>query len=353
MSHHSLDVFSILFLSLVNKKMLSSRHCQICGAQAGCSHSVNSKKQWTDEGHLRDIGESEITAPGLILLGCPSNEVKKNTTTVKNTMNNNQNNFIKCNICNVGVEKSFLTRHVAYHIENGIVTETNIRVSDGNDKTGKVHHLPSSSFVSTPAKQEDLVDVTIDDVRSFLSAVPATKLCSREKYNFRKIKDVSIVSGTSKDKRYSDFCVLVWLADSSTTYNTTFVGGHNSYYGKSTERVQMTVCYDSVENYFTLSNKIYKRTGYSEFDSEEGKTPDKICNQDEIVDEMRKSLLFFRVSPRGVLKRFIKNMRGSTTQIPGVGYENYISTENHLPIMESLSKKTAYSLADYDHHGMA
>ena len=53
---------------------------------------------------------------------------------------------------------------------------------------------------------------------------------------------------------------------------------------------------------------MYKRTGHSEFDVEDSSIPNRVCEQDQLMKEIKRALLFFRLSPVSVFKLFRKAM---------------------------------------------
>lgn len=344
-----LDTVAFLFMLGACKKMLTKPRCSICSSRFGCNHSSGTRT-WQDEEHLGyiSLGEkmTDITNPQAILHGAKSSE--SNNDTVIKTMNltDEKPSFVKCNLCGHEVVQHYLTRHIGMHIENKYIEEANVRVADSTVR---------SIATNFPVTKEELVEVKEEDVRNFLNAMPLSKVKDTEDFVFRKIKDVSAFSGTSKDGRYSDFTLLVWFSDitSTTTYNAGYVGGHNSFYGKASERIQVHLTYDSLENYFTVSGRSYKKLSYSDYETEEGSIPDRICDQEELLVEMRRIFLFFKVSPKAVYKRFLKTIRMGHTMVNSEGAEPQAVTTNHVAILEDLKKaKTSAKIHDSDEYQM-
>ncbi len=239
---------------------------------------------------------------------------------------------IKCNLCGHEVVPHWLTKHIAMHVDNKYIEEANVRVADSV--------VRSSTGTSFAPFKEELTEVKQEDVRKFLNFMPLSKVKDVEEYSFRKLKDVSCFSGASKDDRYSDFTMLVWFSDIATTstYNAGFVGGHNSNYQKASERLQIHLVYDSLERYFTISARIYKRNGYSDYETEESAIPDRICDQEELLVEMRRVFLFFKVPPRATHKRFLKVMKQGSVLIENEGSTPQAVTMNHPGILDELKK---------------
>jgi ribosomal protein L32 len=332
------------------KKMIIKNRCPTCHAAFGCKHTVSAVKTWQDEEYLAtvDLGSkpTDITNPEAILCGVKTSE--PTTDTVSKTMTTDANMpFVKCNLCGHEVAQHFLTRHIGLHIENKYIEEATVRVADSIVKM-----VAGSNF---PPIKEELTEVKVEDVRKFLNALPLSKVKDQEDFAFRKLKDVSCFSGTSKDGRYSDFTLLVWFQDISTTstYNAGFAGGHNSHYGKASERLQLHLTYDSLEKYFTISGRCYKKPSYSDYETEEAAVPDRICDQEELLIEMKRIFLFFKTSPKAVYKRFLKTVRKGSILIENKDSTPQSVTINHVGIMEDLKKaKTSSKVHDSDDYSM-
>lgn len=324
--------------------MIIKPRCVICSSKFGCSHAASKQKQWSDEVHLIDVslGEplTDITNPEKIL-----QEIKSlpNNDTAKKTMNATDINrvFVKCNFCQHEVLQTFLTRHIGTHIENKYLEDANA----GSGET-QIRIAGSNSYISP---KENLAEVKLDDVRNFLNAIPMSKVKDLDLFSFKKIKDVSAFSGTSKNGRYSDFTLLIWFAESISSYNGAYSGGHSSYYGKFSERLQVHLTYDSLERYFTISARVYKRGGYTDYETEEAAIPDRICEQEELMAEMRKIFLFFRLPPKAIHKRFMKLFRQGFQLIYCENTPSQAVTVNHMSILDDLKKgKFVTSSQDVD-----
>ena len=306
--------------------------CPICSVWDGCTHFP---KKWDDTNHLLRIGEqttTEITNPQAILQGA----ISEKETKPMNSAEESRAIFIVCNLCNHRVLDNFLTQHIGKHIENRHIDDANTRVADFSPRTTYI--LP----------KEDLTEVKIEEVRTFLEAMPPSKVKDVEIFSFRKIKEVSAISEASKDGRYSDFTLMVWFADGGTSYNASYVGGHISYFGKSSERLQVHLTYDSLERYYTISGKVYKKSSYSDHEMEEGTIPNRVCDQDELMSEMRKIFLFFKLSPMLVYKHFLKILRQGHSLISEEGKPLQTITVNHTRILEEI-KKGKFSTSSYSH----
>jgi hypothetical protein len=303
-------------------------------------------KAWRDEEHLYRIASSQITDPLALLERIKLSE--SNNDTVNKTMNSPDAKalFVKCNFCPHDIRQDYLTRHIGMHIENRHIEEANVRVADSVVKNSSSGYQP---IKYEPIKQE-LTKVEPEEVRKFLYAIPTSKVKDTEDFRFRKLKAVSAFSGASKDRRYSDFTFIVWFSDvtSVTSYNSGYAGGSNSQYGKASERLQIHLTYDSLERYYTISGKVYKRTGYSDFETEDGTIPDRICEQEELMVEIKRICLFFKISPMAAYKRFLKTVRKGFSIVASEGTTGQAVTNNHVGILEDLkkAKTTNYSEAE-------
>lgn len=287
---------------------------------------------WADEDHLAtiDLGNDkmlEITDPNAVLGN------KSETLKVNNAI------FIRCNFCSHEVIEDMFVKHIKLHIQNKHIEEAKTKSFESYNTGSR------SPFIEQRvAYIEPVVEVKESDVKDFLSSLPMSKLKEPEEFSFRKIKDVSATSSRSNDGRYSDFTLFSWFGETPTTYNAGYSGGQNSFYGRSSERLQIHLVYDSLEQYFTISGRVYKTGVYSDYETEEGAVPDRICLQDELMKEIKMICLFFRCPPKAIYKRLLKVMRKELQVVRG-----QVLTENHAAALEELSKpKNHYSAKDKD-----
>lgn len=324
-----------------------TQRCSDCSSRVGCIHTSEIPKKWADEQLLETVSLgtklTDITDPEAILNGLKSNNDMVNKIMSTQT----SNYFIKCNFCDIEVKPQFLNKHILVHIDSNYLEE-----SDSNSYRQPIKE--TSTIVNNPiVVKEDFVEVKKEDIEAFANTLPLSKIKDIEEFSYRKIKDVSAFAGTSRDGRYSDFTILVWFSDSFVSCNTGYLGGSNSNYSKSSDRLHLHLAYDSLEHYYTISGKIYRRSGYSDNDTEEGTTPNRICDQDQLMLEIKKILLYFRIPPRGAYKRFIKAMRMGHSFAGEEGNRSQASTVNHFAIVEELkkSKNAAFSRVDDNYYG--
>jgi hypothetical protein len=326
-----------MFMLGMFQKMNFSNKCQICGSANDCNHA--STKKWKDAAHLDTInlGEivGEITSPDAILAG--TKDVKSKTDMVANTMTSTaQQVFIKCNFCQADVMDAYLTPHIQCHISQKYIEDANIRVAKPLQEENKNVSLCRSNSPIEEAKP--LEEVTEEDFKKFLGHAPSFRMKNFEPFEFRKVKGVSFYGTTNKQKRYSDFTLLIWLPENVQTYNATYTGASNSYITRSNEKLQIHIVYDNVENYYTISGKLYKKTGHSEFDVEESSIPNRVCEQDQLMKEIKRALLFFRLPPLSIFKLFRKAMNMPFSFIEDKESPTTYMSGNHTALVQEQIK---------------
>ncbi|SRR5258708_4626755 len=194
---------------------------------------------------------------------------------------NMQNEWVNCNICKSRVFIKYLDQHLRAHTHTYQPTSTAIvKVEQSN--------VTPQTIVSTTKKEESIIP----------------KLDKPEPYRFRQLEQACCASSVSNDGRYSDFTIVFWEKDKQTVQSTVYSGGNTSYTTKDWERFSVHVVYDSLEDYFTLACKLLRRSAYGTWDNEDA-IPDRICYQDELITEIKRALLFFRISPKDALDHFI------------------------------------------------
>jgi len=236
-----------------------------------------------------------------------------------------QDAWVNCNICKAKVLVKYLDEHQKMHI--------------GTHATRTIARDTTSSAITVynPPKNEKK-----DSSKPKLSPI--------EQYKFRQIGDVCAASSMSQDGRYSDMTVILWMKESTAVTNTYYAGGSSTSTYKDWERLTVHVVYDSMEDYYTVTTKLLKRSSYATFDNEEN-VPDRIClTPRELNEEIKRALLFFRISPKGAYKRFRKLFK----QELKIDYDNkgracIAQTENSEVLSERL-KKSSFSSSDYTGH---
>lgn len=287
--------------------------------------SGNVPEKFDDETHLDKISLGEN--PGIDIL--EPNLLLKNINK-ENIMNNN-NSFIQCSYCVNKVHLQFLTKHIKEHIIREHVS----------DETSHYSQITGSSINSAKIP-EVFEEPKEDDVVKFLTDPPTPKIKSLENFSFRPVNDVSFISFTNKTKLYSDFSIIVWLKGTSWAQSGQYYGHNASNYGFSggSERLVINLIYDSIDDFFTIKTRLLKRYGYSENDAEESVLPDRIIFQEDILFNIRAALLFHKISPKAVLKKFMKNMKKNIllSMKENSDYIFSASSENHFNRSQELKK---------------
>lgn len=194
--------------------------------------------------------------------------------------------WVNCSICKARVHIDFLTQHERVHVDMHRPT-ANSSSTTASTSSAIVKHMPLVH--SPPPAQEN-----------------KPKLSPVERYTFRAIDTACAASSMSQDSRYSDFTIILWLKEKLAVSSGHYSGSSGYSTSKDAERLSVHVVYDSLEDYYTLTTKLLKRSSYSTYDSEEN-VPDRIClSTKEVNDEIKRAFLFFCVSPRAAYKHFRK-----------------------------------------------
>lgn len=251
--------------------------------------------------------------------------------------------WVHCNICKARVFVRYLDMHLKVHTQNfepSAITSSNV----GNTTSSALartnfNHGPVGTSIITPAPSY-----------STRTAEPRGPILSKiETYKFRQLDQACCASSVSSDGRYSDFTIIFWEKDKPGVVSTSYAGG-SSYTVKDWERFSIHIVYDSVEDYYTLTSKLLKRGQYSSFDSEES-CPDKICEQSELFSEIKRALLFFRISPKAAYKHFRKLFRVQTLTEYDASGRAIITTSKNCDALQERLKRSATSGASGVHHG--
>lgn len=335
-----LDFLAALFSSYSDKKMQFPFKTGLHG-RARITDRVDSdySKVWDDEHTLNTISLSgnstEITKPSAIL-----DEAKKTTNNeLANKMNpiKNERPFVVCNLCESDVASEWMTAHIAAHIENKYVLDS---TKETRKQASRSHNNYNSSIVpvvkSPPEPAEPMRE---EDLKEFLNILTVPKINDYPEFQYREVRDVSCTGSSSKDGRYSDFNIYVWYKETISTYNAIYTGGSSSG-SKVAEKLHFHMVFDSVDKYYTLSARLYKRNSYSEVDLEEGSVPDRICDQKEITIEIRRALLYFRTNPDEILKLFLE---ATNKEISSIKDEDIFISHNHAALLEAQKKSSTFS----------
>jgi hypothetical protein len=208
--------------------------------------------------------------------------------------------WVQCNLCTNKVFIRYLDQHLKVHIHQYEKGGASTRVSTKEPLTSstalvRVHDTPLQSSntqtswsSSTPSKKEP-------------------RLQSLETYKFRSLDNVCAASSVSKTGRYSDFTIVFYGDERVSVHNSNYyTEGAQSWTTKEWERLQIHIIYDSLEDYYTMSCKLFRRSDYSSYDSGDDSVPDRICYQHELLTEIKRALLFFKMSPKTAYKKFRK-----------------------------------------------
>lgn len=331
-----LDTLTLLLAYAIQKKMTTFiSPCQYCSSKSLCSHREHRHSWKTDLAKL-SLGTDEITEPERLL-----NKMNPTTSEVSAIADMN---FIRCNFCHSDVVDKFITQHVERHVKINYVGSGDIHQSSPISQP-----RPMSFAKKEPeAPTEPVIE---SDVREFLNAMPLVKVKDYDSFSFREIKDISFCASVSKSGAVSDFSITVWFPETTSTYGGNWSGAHGSTYSKRSDRLQINICHDQVEDFFTLTGRCYGRTGYSEFDTDEGFIPMRVCEQKSLRSEIVGCLLFHRVSPKAFYHRLRKVMRKmSVVCLKDKSDNGYLATDNHKTLTESktTTTSTGWDYTDYD-----
>lgn len=285
------------------------QRCQHCKVY-GCIHMRSKGK----DAKLLTI--KEVTEPMI--------KEKESTDIVISATENSSfaDDYIGCEICKCNVSIKYLDNHMKTHI---YTTENKSASSSGA--------LSSRSRIYSPA----IIPTITPKVNPLLP-----KLKTKETYNYIPIDAACAISSTTQDQRYSDITIIFWQAEKPSISNTSYAGGYKSSTTSSCMRFQIHIVYDSKNQYWIVSSKLLKRSEYSNTDSEEGVVPDVVCcHPSEIIKAIKRSLLWFRMSPRAAYKQFRKlfNKEIVLEKEENSG-ASIAQTKNCDVLFERLKKKT-------------
>jgi hypothetical protein len=243
----------------------------------------------------------------------PTNTDKPDMNTLQKR--NTENDWVNCSICKNKVLISYLDQHLKVHTKN---------------------YEPTSTA---------LVRVPTSTTTELATERPKPKFEKKEHYKFRPLDQVCFASTSSKNGRYSDFTIIFWEQERTSVQTTSYMGGGNSYLSKEWERFSIHVVYDSMEDYYVVSPKLLKRSGYSTYDSEES-IPDRICFQEELFTEIKRALLFFKISPKTAYRAFRKLMKDEFI----ISYEDNKALVCQTKNCETLSERLKKAHNDHESH---
>lgn len=237
--------------------------------------------------------------------------------------------WVHCNICKARVFVKYLDMHLKVHTHNFEPSQT-----QQGQSTAIVKSVPIGP-VGTPTTS--IIPGTSYTNRPLETRKPT--LSRIERYRYRQLDQACCASSVSANGRYSDFTIIFWEKEKPGVVSSVYSGGA-SYTVKEWERFSIHIVYDSLEEYYTLTSKLMKRGQYSSYDSEDC-CPDRICEQTELLSEIKRSLLFFRISPKSAYKHFRRlfNVQMNTEYVDGKAI--ITQSENSNALVERLKPSTS------------
>lgn len=239
--------------------------------------------------------------------------------------------WVNCNYCNAKINSKYLDRHY------------NVCIELRNSKTSTAivpikTNTPSSLHSSSTQSQSSFSPVHNKPTEI------KPKVSSLEPYKFKAIETACAASSVSNDGRYSDITVVLWLKEKTSVNTTYHSGGSTSTTCKDWDRLSIHVVYDSLEEYYTSTIKLLKRSSYSSWDNEEN-VPDRICfDAAELRSEIKRACLFFCISPKVAYKKFRKLFKSNLVIDYDADNKACIAqTENCAELFDRLKKTTPYT----------
>lgn len=230
--------------------------------------------------------------------------------------------WVNCSLCRAKVFIKYLDNHLLVH--------TNNFEENNTTKTSITKYNPPT--VSAVSKQEEVKKTE-----------NKPQLNNIEKYKFRQLEHACCASSMSRNGRYSDFTITFWEKDKATVHSAVYSGGVASYASKDWERFTIHIAYDSVEDYFTVTSKLLKRSTYSSWDTEDTVVPDRICYQDELFTEIKRALLFFRIPPKSAYKLFRKLFKQELVIDLDSNGRAFITQTQNCEVLQNKLKASTYS----------
>ena len=263
--------------------------------------------------------------------------------------------WIKCNLCAASIHVNYLTGHLKTHAYTAQLKD-NVSSAAQSSSTAMVRVEDYTKI--TPTTSSSSTETTWSSLISKSEKKPT--LNSLEKYKFRELNQVCIAGSSSKSGRYSDFTVVFWTNEVAAVQNTSYYGtGYSSYVSKDWERLTIHTVYDSLEEYYTVSCKLSRRGQYSAWDNDDC-VPDRICYQNELMTEIKRAMLFFRVNPKHAYRLFRKAFKEDIkiTYDSDDGKVLFAQTKSYGELAEKLKNSTSSTTTTYGqqqslgrHHG--
>jgi hypothetical protein len=265
----------------------------------------------------------------------PSEEKNASSSVIVNA---NSDEFVPCNFCQLKVKTEYLTQHLNAHTHS--FTPPANQTSSANDTTTvTVKQNAALASISIPLLSRGSIS------EPNKSKIPHIK--STEHYKFRRIDAAVAAASVDQSGRYSDFTVSFLLKEKTSFCDGSWHGGVQ-YASKDMERFIIHVVYDNMEDYFMVSTKISKRSSFSTYDTEEP-APDRICLQEELLTDIKRSLLFFGIPPRVAYKIFRKLFKNNSVNVE---YDkNGRACLSETSNSKEINSKFLPAKQEYSYHG--
>jgi ribosomal protein L37AE/L43A len=257
-------------------------------------------------------------------------KVEKETATKNLKPKDKEDITVKCGYCDMDILKKYITAHLNVHINDH--TQSDVEPT-------KTEIKAEAAPVKTPLQIA---------AASYLTDKDDVSLKSIERFHYRKIENLSVSSSSTEDQSISDITVTVWLKERASTYNGSYAGG---VWQASTdaERVVIQTTYDATDEYYSVSVRLIKTNQYGY--STEDAVPERLCfDATEIREEIKRALLFFKIPPRSVYKRFLKAIRNDdfVVELDKNGRIEYVQTANANDLLAKLKEKQSLANNKWD-----
>lgn len=235
---------------------------------------------------------------------------------------------MKCAYCSQVIVEKYVDQHYTTHIKEFKPKQAIVHSAEQNTTSITVPHR--------------IIDLTKFKKEKDVEATKVPVLRKTEEFKFRDIVDISATSSCSKDKRFSDFAITLWLKEKVWTHNGSHMGAGWAA-SKEFMRILILLQHDSVDDYYDVSVQLIKRGTYYNSDTVEDRIPERLCcDMPQAMNEIRKALLYLSISPIAALKRFVKLLREEDDLVFEIDEDGEIievSTSNHNGLLTDLDTK--------------
>lgn len=306
---HSWSIYERIVNWQDEEEMIDSVRCSLCGLFGCKKHNALQPPHGSRQDNFsiippslpmgEPVGSEALSGVVIEQIKNAKMEKVENKSVVETKVvgTKSTSDFVHCNLCRARVAIQYLDKHLKVHTHN----------FNPADKKALPTQNASTSIVvrEQPANTNRTPNYTTTTYSPPKEKPGTPHLSPIETYKFRKLEEACAASSMSQNGRYSDFTVILWGAEKPAAYSNVYAGGHSTYAAKEWDRCCIHIVYDNVEDYFTMSCKILRRGQYTAYDSEDS-IPDRICYQEELLGEIKRALLFFRLSPKTAYKQFRK-----------------------------------------------